>query len=585
MDTSRHERHLRFLQTFLAAPLNSPEALHLAIVKAASCLLPTICSRFWRLDPEADEVTMQASFPPADEELLSRIPLSDSISGEALEAGRPNFYNSIADHPKLKNRQFVLRHNLNDLWVVPLFLTDNGNRIPYGALTLYPAAEARGIELGEEEVELFSSLSRIIRQHSPILDHSRLSSSIELGRQPEETTSEFWTRVANGIRQVLGFDSTSVFVNYHSEERLTLVASSGFDTSREHPDAVVRPDLIEYAAGLDAIGYALKDRQTIYSQNVYEESWYQGSHKGTPKYGATFLAAPIWDTSRTTIVGLVRCTGKRRMVTPSGPESINADDIARINFIAKELSPVVQHHIHSEHNRVLWALASHDLKAPANVIRDAAGTIRKSLRKPNDTDLSKARRDLTNIIDSSELLQLLVKMLELGVEDTLIFKYKRTPVLGRSLTKIVAMLRPAALRAGIRLSYSAERFTDFPELWVDQQQIEIAMYNILINAVKYSYKDTEITITWGGARDDPYLQFDNFGFGVPKGDKEAIFRPFVRATNVAPGKGLGLFIVRRIMQAHGGDVELTRASTPTSFILRFPRGLAYGPPADKRTDS
>jgi signal transduction histidine kinase len=586
---ARADRHLAFLRSILGATIDSPDSLNRAIIEAAQHLMPSVVLRLWRYDPDAEEFTMQASSVPTPD-LLSRLSREDSFSGEAIESGFPRYYSDIINNPKLKNKEFVRQYNLDACWIIPIFLEHAGARKPYGTLAIYPSAEAGGGQLDSADVDILCALTKLIEVHAPILDQARLSSSLELGRRPEETTPQFWQRASKSIADALGFAGCTLFVADHTEARIRKLGGVGFDVGREHPRAVHGDDLIEYDNGLSATGYALESRRTVHSQNVYLEPWYSGKHKGLRSGpGVTFLATPIWDSPHSRIIGLIRCNDKRRTVEPIIPERINQDDIVRIEFIAKELSPIFQHYIHAEHNRVLWALASHDLKAPINVVRDAAGMILSHNPESAPRPLAlKDRRDLNNIIDNTDILQLLVDMLATGAEDDLEYSFKRVPILGKSVTRIVGLLRPMAQDYSIRISYGTDRFTDFPALFVDRRRIEIALYNVIVNAIKYSYRKTDVEIFWAIERDSFSVSISNYGIGVPSEDRENIFRPFIRAANAiktpVQGKGLGLYIVRRIMEGHSGSIELTQLHTPTVFTLRFPKGLRNAPPTKKSSN-
>ena len=625
MYADRSYRHLLFLQDFLGRDLDSPDALHHALVDAAEHLMPSSERHLWRYDPYAQEFTMLASNPEV-RAFIVRIPEQDTYSGLAIRKGEPLYFSNILEEASMfVNKEYARQHNLASLWVLPIFLRRDAKRVPYGTLIFYPVEDAT-ITLGHEEIELLTSLTRIIEQHSPALDRERMADELKLGLGPEETFPQFWDRVAKSIADQLGFDTCTLFVADPAEEHVRKVGGYGHDIEREAREAVFGK-VVEYKKGLDATGYTLEKRGTVYSQNVYIEPWSTGSTEGAHKRsGVTYLATPIWEIPGGRIIGLVRCTDKRRTVAPEGEESIVQDDLARIESVAKELSPIIQHYVYAEQNRVLWALASHDLRAPTNAIRGAAGTFlkrtksqqvqdRKSIvisrtcyksyskqvleeiREAVDTILKKTepedgykddlllisgtdRKRFENILDNTNLLHLLVDMLATGAEEEITYDFERDSMLSSLLARIVALVRPAAMNKNIQVFY--ERFDDLPKLYIDRRRIEIAFYNVLINAIKYSYKDTAIKIHWTAKNEHYLIHVTNEGIGVPEDDRENIFRPFFRASNaeksVTAGKGLGLFIVRRIMHAHGGDICLTRLHAPTIFTLKLPATLTYGKP-------
>lgn len=93
----------------------------------------------------------------------------------------------------------------------------------------------------------------------------------------------------------------------------------------------------------------------------------------------------------------------------------------------------------------------------------------------------------------------------------------------------------------------------------DEQAVRIILRNILANALKYSSSDSEIRLevdAWdeGGA----VVRITDFGIGIPLEEQSRIFEPFYRASNVGekPGLGIGLGLVRDLVEQHGGRVEV-----------------------------
>ena len=73
---------------------------------------------------------------------------------------------------------------------------------------------------------------------------------------------------------------------------------------------------------------------------------------------------------------------------------------------------------------------------------------------------------------------------------------------------------------------------------------------------------------------DAVIRVRDSGIGVPPGWEHQIFQQGVRAPNASsisgPGAGLGLWVTRRIVEAHGGEVLLTSRSEPTEFTIYLP---------------
>jgi len=99
--------------------------------------------------------------------------------------------------------------------------------------------------------------------------------------------------------------------------------------------------------------------------------------------------------------------------------------------------------------------------------------------------------------------------------------------------------------------------------------LEQALRNLVENAIKYSARGSTITIE---VSKTPSIRVIDRGRGVPFEEREMIFERFHRADRRSGGSGLGLSIVRRVAEAHGGKVSVEDAPGGGSvFVLRFPR--------------
>jgi two-component system phosphate regulon sensor histidine kinase PhoR len=110
---------------------------------------------------------------------------------------------------------------------------------------------------------------------------------------------------------------------------------------------------------------------------------------------------------------------------------------------------------------------------------------------------------------------------------------------------------------------------------IDATLIEQAAVNLLDNAVKYSPKNSKITISTKSVRDEIQIQFQDQGMGIASKHLPRLFERFYRVDKARSrkmgGTGLGLAIVKHIAQAHGGHVSVTsRKGHGSTFTLHLP---------------
>jgi signal transduction histidine kinase len=115
----------------------------------------------------------------------------------------------------------------------------------------------------------------------------------------------------------------------------------------------------------------------------------------------------------------------------------------------------------------------------------------------------------------------------------------------------------------------------------DEQRIAQAVSNLIGNALHYGTATTPVEVVANGdASEEVLLTVRNAGVPIPKETCESLFDPLVRGTGAGEGSngynlGLGLYIVREIIHAHGGTAEVASdAESGTLFTLRIPRQAA-----------
>jgi PAS domain S-box-containing protein len=212
-------------------------------------------------------------------------------------------------------------------------------------------------------------------------------------------------------------------------------------------------------------------------------------------------------------------------------------------------------------------LASHELRTPVSniglrlqqLIRNGArgGTLERALADARVAH--EELRRLTHLVDTLLDAQVARGKIELA----------RSEVDLAVLAGMVAeRLRGHAERAGCSLAVEASEVTGS---W-DRARLEQILTNLIINAVKYGGgKPVHVRVT--ATDHEARIEVTDQGIGLARGDLARIFEKFGRAasTNYG-GVGLGLYVVRKLVEAHGGTIDV--ASTPcegSTFTVRLPR--------------
>ena len=225
-----------------------------------------------------------------------------------------------------------------------------------------------------------------------------------------------------------------------------------------------------------------------------------------------------------------------------------------------------------QEQRHFLSMVSHEFRTPLAVIDTAA--INLTAVPPldqNDLDvraqqIRRANRSLVQLIDNC----LTSDRIEQGGFQVCRMETKLFPLLFE-ITGIVHY----SPRHSIQLEYA-----EAPETWfLDTMLIKVALANLVDNAVKYS-EGGAVIVRAAQQGDDLLISVSNRGDGITAEEAEVLFNKFVRGRAAQRGKsmrgsGLGLYISRRIAQAHGGDVRLLADEKNTTvFEIRIGSGTS-----------
>ena len=212
-------------------------------------------------------------------------------------------------------------------------------------------------------------------------------------------------------------------------------------------------------------------------------------------------------------------------------------------------------------------VASHQLRTPITELNWALETISQ------DTGLAADMKSLAeNALNSArKMLHIVEDLLSVSRLEEGRFGYSFESTDPAALVgKILADAMPAANRSGLQLYFERPK-EELPQVTVDVQKLSMVLSNLVDNAIRYNVPNGQIVVTLEKVADQPYVEVrvKDTGIGLPAEEMEKLFSKFFRASNAvkfqADGSGLGLYIARNIIQAHGGQIwaesELNRGTT------------------------
>jgi signal transduction histidine kinase len=224
-------------------------------------------------------------------------------------------------------------------------------------------------------------------------------------------------------------------------------------------------------------------------------------------------------------------------------------------------------------------IVSHQLRTPVSVIKGMA-----SMLKEGDLDNApKEQRDqfVAGIYEKSEkladILNDILKAAELDMDN---FTFTPASIKSVSLQQLVKGIFDdlTSLAQAKKLNYQIKISPEVSNLNVmtDESFLKHVFQNVTDNAIKYSKEGGSMTVDLGKEKDFFICKITDSGIGIPEDQKDRLFEKFFRAKNAvdahAYGTGLGLFITRKIVEAHpGGKIWFDSiVNKGTTFYIKLP---------------
>jgi heavy metal sensor kinase len=197
--------------------------------------------------------------------------------------------------------------------------------------------------------------------------------------------------------------------------------------------------------------------------------------------------------------------------------------------------------------------ASHELRTPTTIIKSFC-----DITLSKDRNASEYRDAMSKIGDTvNRMCDIINRILVVSRLDSKTIQLKPVRLdLMTMMREVLKLIEPSAAGKGINIDLTGESVT----IKGDREGLTEVFTNLVENAVKYNKTDGRIDISVGSNRNEAIVIVSDTGIGIPPGEKEKIFDRFYRvdaSRGVTVGSGLGLSIVRTIIEAHGGRVEVT----------------------------
>lgn len=277
-----------------------------------------------------------------------------------------------------------------------------------------------------------------------------------------------------------------------------------------------------------------------------------------------------------------------QIVTKSGEERYLACSVGELNIAGKPAELVmaidITEHKHaevelkqaleqakqvSELKERFVSMLCHQFRTPLNIVSFSADLLKRHAHKWTD---EKQLPYLTHIqIAVEQISQLLDEILFFGKAEAA--KLKCEPKLldlQQFCLDIVTQVQLASeSQTEIKLTFNCDRSS----FHLDEKLLQPILDNLLANALKYSPSGSTVDLEVSCQSNEVIFQVKDRGIGIPAGDRSKLFEPFHRGSNVdgIPGTGLGLAMVKALVDIHGGHISVSsQENAGSTFIAVLP---------------
>ena len=222
----------------------------------------------------------------------------------------------------------------------------------------------------------------------------------------------------------------------------------------------------------------------------------------------------------------------------------------------------------------LAAGVAHEIGTPLNVISGSAEYLLMDL----DEGDGRAEELKTIVAETGRITELVKQLMTFARHEE---PREEAVDVGELMTRMLVLLRGQLDKGGVQVE--VDLAPDLPDIAGDRDQIQQVLLNLVMNAWHAMPDGGRLTLQGAAGPEDPAgngqrcpsgwvaLTVEDTGIGIPEADRQRIFDPFFTTKEVGEGTGLGLAIVQRIVENHGGWVNVrSREGEGSSFVVLLP---------------
>jgi signal transduction histidine kinase len=212
----------------------------------------------------------------------------------------------------------------------------------------------------------------------------------------------------------------------------------------------------------------------------------------------------------------------------------------------------------------LLEILAHELRTPLNAARWLAEVVEASA---DDLSADEVRRASGSLLRSIRYMASLLESMLAEADSFGAIRLERSPVKVDDLVRETVEDMSSMLRGRlVAISVEGNALAS-----LDRDRFRQLLIALLMNASRYSPEASPISVRVTGRRAVVELAVADHCAGIPPSAREAVFDRHTRLDHAGEGRGLGLFVARRLARAHGGDLRVASNPGGCRFIATLPR--------------
>ncbi|MCK4268035.1 MAG: GAF domain-containing protein, partial [Actinomycetia bacterium] len=502
----------------------------------------------------------------------TRIRLSEGISGSVAAIGKPLLIANIEEDAKFKRRSRE-KYETKSLVCAPIKTRDR----VIGVLNVNN--KQSGDVFNQDDLDILELLAN---QAGVAIENAELYKNIKENLSEYKILKEAISRVVHSqnwddmlgglLTQATSTTNASVgalFLVDEKSDELYVEATAG------SPNTALEG--LRYKFGEGTIGAAAKK-----SESVIINHW-NGEKDPLRKQVRNLIGYPLSANHKTFGYFVV------------GNKAQNGDfdkaDLSRLNTLSGELLSVLHSNNVavksgktqkkkspedawlSDDSREFCSTVAHELKAPLTSIHGFNEILNDQLTEVIDGD-QQNYFDLINR-ESMRLSNLIQNLLNISKIESTSVKTDRRPTELKEVIDEAVWLMTAKLS---NTKVSVQVPDSLPPAIVDRDKVSQIVINLLGNAAVYAPAKSEITVAVSDEPDQFVISVSDLGIGVDPAEHEKIFQKFYRADNEinrkTPGTGLGLCIVKQLVEVEGGQISVeSDIDKGAKFVFTLPKNI------------